>query len=382
LLFRFPGERPFKCWICGTAFRRKDNLDRHIKNTHNQPKEVAKQLANEAAAEYLASSQQGESSKDPTGATHKEEDEDPRPTTRLRSTQATEHTTADKSHSPQHLIKSPSKFIFPKPTRPARRAKRLNRRPIPEQVDPLKTEAIEDLESPAPEEERIPTLRLADSEEMEYDYDPISSEDENADLQNQKKHRDIIGDLNPSDVSDAESVWSSPSPVRKVRTPPPLDPLHNPDVSDVSDAEFVSSPSPSPVRKVPTPPPVREVKRRLSKSRKSAKSARKLAVVVLEEGELADDYDPALFILKHENEALGAEPEEVINSPNPSETGAHLVNIGAERQSPIAGAECAGELPEKGGSIHYTTQDGIPKEGEVEQPEWILPGELLNPFTD
>ncbi|CAG7720716.1 unnamed protein product [Allacma fusca] len=48
------GERPFKCWICGTAFRRKDNLDRHIKNTHHQPKEVAKQLANEAAAEYLA----------------------------------------------------------------------------------------------------------------------------------------------------------------------------------------------------------------------------------------------------------------------------------------------------------------------------------------
>ena len=48
------GERPFKCWICGTAFRRKDNLDRHIKNTHNQPKEVAKQLANEAAAEYMA----------------------------------------------------------------------------------------------------------------------------------------------------------------------------------------------------------------------------------------------------------------------------------------------------------------------------------------
>lgn len=47
------GERPFKCWICGTAFRRKDNLDRHIKNTHNQPKEVAKKLANEAAAEYL-----------------------------------------------------------------------------------------------------------------------------------------------------------------------------------------------------------------------------------------------------------------------------------------------------------------------------------------
>jgi uncharacterized C2H2 Zn-finger protein len=52
------GERPFKCWICGTAFRRKDNLDRHIKNTHNQPKEVAKQLANEAAAEYLAQSKQ------------------------------------------------------------------------------------------------------------------------------------------------------------------------------------------------------------------------------------------------------------------------------------------------------------------------------------
>ncbi len=49
----FVGERPFKCWICGTAFRRKDNLDRHIKNTHNQPKEVAKQLANDAAAEYL-----------------------------------------------------------------------------------------------------------------------------------------------------------------------------------------------------------------------------------------------------------------------------------------------------------------------------------------
>ncbi|XP_035716442.1 zinc finger protein 23 [Folsomia candida] len=48
------GERPFKCWICTTTFRRKDNLDRHIKNTHNQPKEVAKQLANEAAAEYLA----------------------------------------------------------------------------------------------------------------------------------------------------------------------------------------------------------------------------------------------------------------------------------------------------------------------------------------
>jgi uncharacterized C2H2 Zn-finger protein len=52
------GERPFKCWICLTAFRRKDNLDRHIKNTHNQPKEVAKQLANETAAEYRTQSKQ------------------------------------------------------------------------------------------------------------------------------------------------------------------------------------------------------------------------------------------------------------------------------------------------------------------------------------
>lgn len=47
---------PFKWeWLCETetAFRRKDNLDRHIKNTHNQTKEVAKKLANEAAADYL-----------------------------------------------------------------------------------------------------------------------------------------------------------------------------------------------------------------------------------------------------------------------------------------------------------------------------------------
>ncbi|OXA38507.1 Zinc finger protein PLAG1 [Folsomia candida] len=47
------GERPFKCCICRTTFRRKDNLDRHIKNTHNQPKETADHLSNLAAAEYL-----------------------------------------------------------------------------------------------------------------------------------------------------------------------------------------------------------------------------------------------------------------------------------------------------------------------------------------
>jgi len=48
-------ERRYKCGICGITFRRKDNLGRHIKNTHNQPKGVAQQLANEAAAaEYLA----------------------------------------------------------------------------------------------------------------------------------------------------------------------------------------------------------------------------------------------------------------------------------------------------------------------------------------
>lgn len=30
----FPDTRPFKCSICDTAFRRKDNLERHMKNTH------------------------------------------------------------------------------------------------------------------------------------------------------------------------------------------------------------------------------------------------------------------------------------------------------------------------------------------------------------
>jgi hypothetical protein len=52
------GDLPFKCWICKAACRRKDNLYRHIKNTHKQPKQVAKVLANETAAEYLAKSKQ------------------------------------------------------------------------------------------------------------------------------------------------------------------------------------------------------------------------------------------------------------------------------------------------------------------------------------
>ncbi|CAL8132716.1 unnamed protein product [Orchesella dallaii] len=54
------GERPFSCWICGKSFRRKDNLDRHIHKNHKQTKEVARKLANEAAAEYLRNNARGQ----------------------------------------------------------------------------------------------------------------------------------------------------------------------------------------------------------------------------------------------------------------------------------------------------------------------------------
>ncbi|CAG7720717.1 unnamed protein product [Allacma fusca] len=55
------GERPFKCRLCETYFRRKDNLDRHIQHTHSKSKEVAKQLADRAAADYFAKRQSSSS---------------------------------------------------------------------------------------------------------------------------------------------------------------------------------------------------------------------------------------------------------------------------------------------------------------------------------
>lgn len=47
---------PFKCLLCKEqkAFKRKDNLERHIKNIHKKTIEVAKKLSKEAAQEYLA----------------------------------------------------------------------------------------------------------------------------------------------------------------------------------------------------------------------------------------------------------------------------------------------------------------------------------------
>ncbi|ODM87573.1 putative zinc finger protein [Orchesella cincta] len=50
------GVRPWKCWLCGVAFLRRDNLIRHIEITHKKSKEIAKQLSNEVVEIFEESS--------------------------------------------------------------------------------------------------------------------------------------------------------------------------------------------------------------------------------------------------------------------------------------------------------------------------------------
>lgn len=50
----FPDTRPFRCLICDTAFRRKDNLERHMKNTHPETRLTSLALLNKNYSEQLA----------------------------------------------------------------------------------------------------------------------------------------------------------------------------------------------------------------------------------------------------------------------------------------------------------------------------------------
>lgn len=50
----FPDTRPFRCSICDTAFRRKDNLERHMKNTHPETRLTSLALLNKNYSEQLA----------------------------------------------------------------------------------------------------------------------------------------------------------------------------------------------------------------------------------------------------------------------------------------------------------------------------------------
>jgi len=49
-----PDLRPYRCSICDTAFRRKDNLERHMKNTHPETRLTALGLLNKNYSQQLA----------------------------------------------------------------------------------------------------------------------------------------------------------------------------------------------------------------------------------------------------------------------------------------------------------------------------------------
>lgn len=53
------GEVPFECAVCTTKFRRKDNLERHIRKTHKLSEEVTKMMGIEAAKKYYGTGGRG-----------------------------------------------------------------------------------------------------------------------------------------------------------------------------------------------------------------------------------------------------------------------------------------------------------------------------------